>query len=85
MKLTGRAVSAGVAEGLVLASHQPMSFLGGVDRESGGECKAGESGSCAARRVGQERARGKRTTDRHGNGAKRDWSYVRFSDDGSIG
>jgi len=35
MKLTGRAVSAGVAEGLVLASHQPMSFLGGVDRESG--------------------------------------------------
>ncbi|TLZ67495.1 MAG: DUF126 domain-containing protein [Methanobacteriota archaeon] len=35
MRLAGRPVSPGRAEGLALVSVKPMSFLGGVDRESG--------------------------------------------------
>ena len=35
MRLEGRAVSPGRAEGEALASGKPMSFLGGVDRETG--------------------------------------------------
>ncbi len=35
MRLTGRAVSPGRGEGTALVSGKPMSFLGGVDRETG--------------------------------------------------
>ena len=53
MKLRGRVIKAGTAEGIALVSLQPVGFLGGVDPETGIVVEVGHplEGKCVAGRV----------------------------------
>lgn len=48
MKLEGRTISKGKAEGIVLKLDEPLSFLGGVDASTG-ELKVGNGGNVAGK------------------------------------
>ena len=48
MKIQGRTISPGKAEGRVLKLTEPLSFLGGVDGSTG-ELRVGDSGNVAGR------------------------------------
>jgi predicted aconitase with swiveling domain len=53
VKMQGRIIKAGEAEGIALVSQEPIGFLGGIDPETGQVIEPGHSllGACVANRV----------------------------------